>query len=70
MCSSDLAIWGKYVEALKRLVKEKELVWKINKIGNSYIDKANNVDKRATYIDISIDEKDLTRSSLPGRPHA
>ena len=57
----DKAIWGKYVEALKRLVKEKELVWKINKIGNSYIDKANNVDKRATYIDISIDEKDLTR---------
>ena len=55
----DREIWNKYVEALKKLVKEKEIVWKIDKVSDFYEDKANNTNERATYIEISISEKDL-----------
>lgn len=57
----DREIWNKYVEALKRLVKEKEIVWKIDKVSNPYQDKTNNTNERATYIEIGISEKDLTQ---------
>ena len=55
----DREIWNKYVEALKKLVKEKEIVWKIDKVSDFYEDKANNTNERASYIEISISEKDL-----------
>lgn len=57
----DREIWNKYVEALKKLVKEKEIVWKIDKVSNPYEDRANNTNERATYIEIGISEKDLTQ---------
>lgn len=55
----DREIWNKYVEALRKLVKEKELVWKIDKVSNPYEDRANNTNERATYIEIGISERDL-----------
>ena len=57
--NKDREIWNKYVEALKRLVKEKEIVWKIDKVSNLYQDKANKTNERATYIEIDISERDL-----------
>jgi superfamily I DNA and/or RNA helicase len=51
----DKAIWENYVVALKKLVKQKEQVWKIQKIN---IEKTNN-NERANFIDIYINEKDL-----------
>lgn len=49
----DKAIWKNYVVALKKLVKQKEQVWKILKISNPYINEGKN------FIDIYINEKDL-----------
>ncbi|MDR2650822.1 MAG: hypothetical protein LBC68_00700, partial [Prevotellaceae bacterium] len=54
----DKQIWKNYVVALKKLVKQKEQVWKIQKISKPYTEKANGND-RATFIDIFISEKDL-----------
>ena len=58
----DKAIWKNYVVALKKLVKQKEQVWKIQKISKPYIDidKTNN-NERANFIDIYISEKDLIK---------
>jgi hypothetical protein len=54
----DKAIWKNYVTALKKLVKQKEQVWKIQKIDKPYTEKINN-NERANFIDIYINEKDL-----------
>ena len=54
----DKEIWKNYVVALKKLVKQKEQVWKIQKISKPYTEKSNN-NERATFIDIFISEKDL-----------
>jgi superfamily I DNA and/or RNA helicase len=49
----DKAIWKNYVVALKKLIKQKEQVWKILKIGKPYTDEGKN------FIDIFINEKEL-----------
>lgn len=51
----DKAIWKNYVLALKKLVKQKEQVWKILKISKPYTDEGKN------FIDIFINEKELIR---------
>jgi superfamily I DNA and/or RNA helicase len=55
----DKQIWKTYVMALKKLVKQKEQVWKIHKISKPYTEKINTGSERATFIDIFISEKDL-----------
>ena len=52
----DKQIWENYVKALKKLVKQKEQVWKIDKISKPYTE-----NERATFIDIFISETDLIR---------
>ena len=55
----DKQIWDNYVKALKKLVKQKEIIWKIQKVReSSYIDNNRDGD-RATYVDIDINEDDL-----------
>lgn len=56
----DKEIWKTYVIALKKLVKQKEQVWKIQKISKPYSEKSNS-GERATFIDIFISEKDLIK---------
>jgi hypothetical protein len=51
----DKQIWQKYVEALQKLVEEKEQIWKIEKVSKTYKEKTDN------YIDIYIDEKYLLK---------
>jgi len=55
----DKQIWHNYVVALKKLVKQKEQVWKIQKISQPYSEKREGDTERANYIDIFINEKDL-----------
>ncbi len=55
----DKQIWHNYVVALKKLVKQKEQVWKIQKISQPYSEKREGDTERANYIDIYINEKDL-----------
>jgi len=55
----DKQIWKNLVVALKKLVKQKEQVWKIDKISKPYTEKTNADNERATFIDIFISEKDL-----------
>ena len=56
----DKAIWEKYVTALKKLVKQKEQVWKISSINRPYAVTKDDGTGRATFIDIFIDEKELS----------
>ena len=53
-------IWDNYVNALKKLVKQKENVWKIQKVSQAYTEN-NNVGERAAYVDITISEDDLNK---------
>lgn len=56
----DQQIWTKYVEALKRLVKQKEQIWKIQKIDKTYSERLDQfTQERARYVDIFINEKDV-----------
>lgn len=56
----DQRIWKNYVLALKKLVKQKEQVWKIDNISKPYTE--NNIEnERSTYIDIYINETDLNK---------
>ena len=56
----DKKIWDNYVNALKKLVKQKENVWKIQKVSQTYTE-INNVGERATYVYITISEDDLNK---------
>lgn len=56
----DRQIWDKYVNALKKLVKQKENIWKIQKASQAYTDNNGNSD-RANYVDITISEEDLNK---------
>lgn len=56
----DRKIWDNYVNALKKLVKQKENVWKIQKVSQAYTEN-NNGGERATYVDITISEDDLNK---------
>lgn len=58
----DIAIWNKYVLALKKLVKEKEQIWKITDVSKPYYSNKTDSDERDSFIDISIDEKELLRN--------
>lgn len=55
----DKQIWDNYVKALKKLVKQKENVWKIQKVSQPYTDNIRG--KRATCVDITISEDDLNK---------
>lgn len=55
----DKQIWDNYVNALKKLVKQKENVWKIQKTSQAYTDNIRG--KRATFVDITISEEDLNK---------
>lgn len=55
----DKQIWHNYVVAMKKLVKQKEQVWKIQKISQPYSEKQDEDSERANYIDIHINEKEL-----------
>lgn len=56
----DQQIWTKYVEALRRLIKQKEQIWKIQKIGETYSERLDQfTEERARYVDVSINEKDV-----------
>jgi len=56
----DKQIWNNYVRALKKLVKQKENVWKIQKVSQAYTDNDKN-GERANYVDITISEDDLNK---------
>lgn len=58
----DIAIWTKYVVALKKLVKEKEQLWKITDVSKPYYISRQDSDERESFIDIFIDEKELLRN--------
>lgn len=55
----DRQIWEKYVVALKKLVKQKEQVWKIQNIKMPYVEIRQGETDRANYIDIFINETEL-----------
>lgn len=55
----DRQIWEKYVVALKKLVKQKEQVWKIQNIKMPYAEARQGEAERANYIDIYINETEL-----------
>lgn len=55
----DKQIWHNYVVAMKKLVKKKEQVWKIQKISQPYSSREEQDTERANYIDIYINEKEL-----------
>ncbi len=55
----DRQIWAKYVVALKKLVKQKEQVWKIQNIKMPYAETRQGEAERANYIDIFINETEL-----------
>lgn len=55
----DRQIWEKYVVALKKLVKQKEQVWKIQNIKMPYAEARQGEAERANYIDIFINETEL-----------
>jgi len=55
----DKQIWNNYVVAMKKLVKQKEQVWKIQKISQPYSEKRDEDTERANYIDIHINEREL-----------
>jgi superfamily I DNA and/or RNA helicase len=55
---SDKQIWDNYIVALRKLVKRKEQVWKINSTSPPYM-KRTGGGKREMFIDIFINEKNL-----------
>lgn len=55
----DKQIWHNYVVALKKLIKQKEQVWKIQKVSQPYSEIREGDSERANYIDIYINEQDL-----------
>jgi hypothetical protein len=55
----DKQVWHTYVSALKKLVKQKEQVWKIQKISKPYSEKREDDLERLNYIDIYINEQEL-----------
>lgn len=56
----DKQIWNNYVKALKKLVKQKESIWKIQKVSQVYTE-ANSGGDRVDFIDITISEDDLNK---------
>lgn len=60
----DKLIWHNYVVAMKKLVKQKEQVWKIQKISQPYFEKRDEDLERSNYIDIYINEKELINQLL------
>jgi superfamily I DNA and/or RNA helicase len=56
----DKKIWHDYVAALKKLIKQKEQVWKIKRITAPYLSAKVGQTDRETFIDIYIDEREIT----------
>lgn len=57
----DRKIWHDYVAALKKLVKQKEQVWKIKRVTQPYLSAKEGQKERDTFIDIYIDEGDIEK---------
>lgn len=57
----DRRIWGDYVAALKKLIKQKEQVWKIKRVSQPYLSAKDDKTTRDTFIDVFIDERDLKK---------
>ena len=55
----DKKIWHDYVAALKKLVKQKEQVWKIKRVATPYFSAKDGQTERETFIDIFIDEGEI-----------
>jgi len=55
----DKQIWHNYVVAMKKLVKQKEQVWKIQRTSHPYSETRGEDSERANYIDIYINEREL-----------
>jgi len=55
----DQQIWRDYVVALKKLVKQKEHVWKMRRVSEPYFEVNEADGTRVAYIDILINEKDM-----------
>lgn len=64
--ATDVRIWANYVSALKKLVKDKEQVWKIENISSPYTEFRDGDNERSSYIDLFIDEKDLVKKLQKG----
>ena len=66
VCKTDLnkdkdrQIWKNYAEALKKIVREKEQIWKIKKISKPHLEAINNTE-RATFVDIYISKEELEK---------
>lgn len=58
----DIRIWNNYIIALKKLVKEKEQIWKVTDVSKPYYVNKQNSDERESLIEIYIDEKELLRN--------
>lgn len=56
----DKQVWQNYVVALKKLIKQKEQVWKIRRIESPKYEVIGD-EERAAYINIFIDETELTK---------
>jgi superfamily I DNA and/or RNA helicase len=56
---ADKKIWDNYVTALRKLVKRKEQVWKINRVSEPYLNRTSS-GRSESFIDIKINEDDLT----------
>lgn len=57
----DKQIWTNYVDALKKLIRQKEQIWKIQKVGKRYEQIDQFTGENVSFVDIFIDEDDLTR---------
>ncbi len=57
----DRQIWQNYVDALKKLVNQKEHIWKIQNVEKPYTENKTGETERANFIEIYINEKELIK---------
>jgi DNA polymerase III delta prime subunit len=57
---NDRKVWNYYVNALRKIVKQKEQAWKIKKVSKPYIEK-DPKGERKSYLDVFIDEEKVTK---------
>jgi superfamily I DNA and/or RNA helicase len=57
----DRQIWQNYVDALKKLVNQKEQIWKIQNVEKPYTENKTGETERANFIEIYINEKELIK---------
>lgn len=57
----DRQIWQNYVDALKKIVNQKEQIWKIQNVEKPYTQNKAGETERANFIEIYINEKELIK---------